>query len=50
MPHQAGFKPVIEPTLRTGIEAMSLAALTFLGPGGDKRSDGGAATGRVSKL
>ena len=50
MPHQAGFKPVIEPTLSTGIEAMSLAALTFLGPGGDKRSDGGAATGRVSKL
>jgi amidohydrolase len=29
-PHQAGFAPVIEPTLKTGIDAMSLAALTFL--------------------
>lgn len=30
-PHQADYAPVIEPTLRTGIEAMSIAALTFLG-------------------
>jgi amidohydrolase len=29
-PHQANYAPVIQPTLRTGIEAMSLAALTFL--------------------
>jgi metal-dependent amidase/aminoacylase/carboxypeptidase family protein len=30
-PHQADYAPVIEPTLRTGIEAMIIAALTFLG-------------------
>ena len=29
-PHQANYAPVIDPTLKTGIEAMSLAALTFL--------------------
>ena len=28
--HQPDYAPVIEPTLKTGIEAMSLAALTFL--------------------
>ena len=28
--HQADYAPVIEPTLKTGIDAMSLAALTFL--------------------
>lgn len=29
-PHQANYAPVEEPTLKTGIDAMSLAALTFL--------------------
>jgi amidohydrolase len=29
--HQANYAPVIDPTLKTGIDAMSLAALTFLG-------------------
>lgn len=29
-PHQADYAPVVQPTLRTGIEAMSIAALTFL--------------------
>ncbi|KAL9023580.1 MAG: hypothetical protein Q9196_007114, partial [Gyalolechia fulgens] len=29
--HSAGFAPVIEPTLRTGMDALALAALTFLG-------------------
>lgn len=29
-PHQADYAPVVQPTLKTGIEAMSLAALTFL--------------------
>jgi amidohydrolase len=29
-PHQANYAPVIEPTLKTGIDAMTLAALTFL--------------------
>lgn len=29
--HSAGFAPVIEPTLKTGIDALALAALTFLG-------------------
>ena len=29
--HSAEFAPVIEPTLRTGIDALALAALTFLG-------------------
>ncbi|KAI4186423.1 MAG: hypothetical protein L6R41_003501 [Letrouitia leprolyta] len=28
--HSAGFAPVIEPTLKTGIDALALAALTFL--------------------
>ena len=28
--HQADYAPVIQPTLKTGIDAMSLAALTFL--------------------
>lgn len=28
--HQANYAPVIEPTLKTGIDAMSIAALTFL--------------------
>ncbi|KAL8655585.1 MAG: hypothetical protein Q9210_000795 [Variospora velana] len=28
--HSAGFAPVIEPTLRTGMDALALAALTFL--------------------
>jgi amidohydrolase len=28
--HQANYAPVIDPTLKTGIEAMSLAALSFL--------------------
>ncbi|KAK4939449.1 hypothetical protein LTR10_020255 [Elasticomyces elasticus] len=28
--HQDNYAPVIEPTLKTGIDAMSLAALTFL--------------------
>ena len=31
--HQANYAPVIEPTLKTGIDAMSLAALTFLNSG-----------------
>ncbi|MEE1767567.1 MULTISPECIES: amidohydrolase [unclassified Streptomyces] len=31
--HSARFAPVIEPTLSTGIEAMTLAALTFLSAG-----------------
>jgi amidohydrolase len=30
-PHQANYAPVIEPTLKTGIDALSVAALTFLG-------------------
>jgi len=30
-PHQANYAPVIQPTLQTGVDAMSLAALTFLG-------------------
>ncbi|KAL8646396.1 MAG: hypothetical protein Q9226_006875 [Calogaya cf. arnoldii] len=29
--HSAGFAPVIEPTLRTGVDALAVAALTFLG-------------------
>ncbi|KAL9013617.1 MAG: hypothetical protein Q9173_001694 [Seirophora scorigena] len=29
--HSAGFAPVIEPTLKTGMDALALAALTFLG-------------------
>lgn len=29
-PHQANYAPVVEPMLRTGMEAMSLAALSFL--------------------
>jgi len=29
-PHQANYAPVIEPTIQTGIDAMSLAALSFL--------------------
>ncbi|KAF2107223.1 hypothetical protein BDV96DRAFT_589934 [Lophiotrema nucula] len=29
--HQADYAPVLQPTLKTGIEAMSLAALTFMG-------------------
>ena len=31
--HSAFFAPVIEPTLKVGVDASSLAALTFLGPG-----------------
>ncbi|KAL8808405.1 MAG: hypothetical protein Q9223_003188 [Gallowayella weberi] len=31
MNHNAKFAPVIEPTLRTGVDALALAALTFLG-------------------
>ena len=30
MHHQLGFAPVVQPTLKTAVEAMSLAALTFL--------------------
>ncbi|KAL8987270.1 MAG: hypothetical protein Q9169_008715, partial [Polycauliona sp. 2 TL-2023] len=29
--HSAEFAPVIEPTLRTGVDALAVAALTFLG-------------------
>jgi hypothetical protein len=29
--HSPFFAPVIEPTLRTGVDAMALGALTFLG-------------------
>ncbi|KAL8738347.1 MAG: hypothetical protein Q9181_000857 [Wetmoreana brouardii] len=29
--HSSGFTPMIEPTLRTGVDALALAALTFLG-------------------
>lgn len=30
-PHQSNYAPVIQPTLKTGVDAMSLAALSFLG-------------------
>jgi amidohydrolase len=29
-PHQSNYAPVLDPTLKTGVEAMSLAALSFL--------------------
>jgi amidohydrolase len=35
MPHQAEFAPVIQPTIKTAVEAMSLAALAFLKVGED---------------
>jgi amidohydrolase len=31
--HQANYAPVVQPTLKTGVEAMSLAALSFLAVG-----------------
>ena len=37
IPHSysAFFAPVIQPTLRTGVDAFLVAALTFLGEGSD---------------
>ena len=32
--HTSRFAPAIQPTLRTGVEALCVAALTFLGVGG----------------
>lgn len=31
--HSASFAPVIQPTMKTGVDAFSMAALTFLGKG-----------------
>ena len=31
--HSAFFAPVIQPTMKTGVDAFSMAALTFLGKG-----------------